>query len=329
MDDLQATRLARRLRLRDLHSLLVVLEAGSMARAAGRLGLTQPAISKAMAELETELGVPLLERDARGVRPTAFGTAIAARARAMLDELAQGARDLAHLADPTAGEVRIGTTEPLSFTVAGAIHRLARDRPRIVFDVSIADTGTLVAELRARRLDLVVTRHGFADTAEDLDVAWLFRAPLVVVAERHNPVLRRRGMRLADAMEEPWTLSPPDTFLGRIVGAAFARHGLALPHVSVVSVSIVMRLSLIAGGRHLSMLPRTVVHHPTNAPWLRALDIAVEDASGAVAALTLRRRWLPAPVKLFLETLREVAPLTPGGEPVGEAGKNFPSASPA
>jgi DNA-binding transcriptional LysR family regulator len=319
MDPLLATRLARRLRLRDLHSLLVVLEAGSMARAATRLGLTQPAISKAMAEMEAELGVPLLERDARGVRPTAFGTAIAARARAMLDELAQGARDLAHLADPAAGEVRIGTTEPLSFTVAGAIHRLARDRPRIVFDVAIADTGTLVAELRARRLDLVVTRHAFADTAEDLDVAWLFRAPLVVVADRRNKVLRRRGLRLADVMAEPWTLSPPDTFLGRAVAAAFARHGLTVPHAAMVTVSIVMRLSLIAGGRHLSMLPRTVVHHPTNKPWLRALDIAVEDRSGAVAALTLRGRWVPAPVRLFLETLRAVAPLTPGCEPVAAA----------
>lgn len=315
MDPLLASRLARRLRLRDLHTLLVVLESGSMAKAAGRLALTQPAVSKAMQEMEAELGVPLLERDARGVRPTLFGEAMAARARAILDELGQGARDLAHLADPDQGEVRIGTTEPMTFTVAAAIRRLAQDRPRITFDVAISDTGTLLADLRARRLDVVVTRHGLGGGDEDLDAAWLFRVPLVVVADRRNPLLRRKGLTLAAVAEEPWTLSPPDTFLGRLVATAFRREGLPLPRTAVTSVSIALRLSLIADGRYISMLPRTMLHHPTNAPWLRALDITAEDSAGAIAALTLKRRWMPGPVRLFLEAAREAGPRTPGVEP--------------
>ncbi|WP_426954209.1 LysR family transcriptional regulator [Muricoccus radiodurans] len=315
LDSLIASRLARRLRLRDLHTLLVVLESGSMAKAAGRLALTQPAVSKAMQEMESELGVPLLERDARGIRPTVFGEAMAERARAIIDEFGQGARDLAHLADPNVGEVRIGTTEPMTFTVAEAIRHLARDRPRMTFDVEISDTGTLLADLRARRLDVVVTRYGLGAGDADLDAAWLFRVPLVAVADRRNPLLRRKDLRLADVMEEPWTLSPPDTFLGRLVAAVFAREGLPLPRAAVTSVSIAMRMSLIAGGCHISMLPRTMLHHPTNAPWLRTLDIIAEDSAGAIAALTLKGRWMPGPVRLFLEAIREAAPLTPGVDP--------------
>ncbi|MES2710543.1 MAG: LysR family transcriptional regulator [Pseudomonadota bacterium] len=316
MDPLLTSRLARRLRLRDLHTLLVVLEAGSMAKAAGQLALTQPAVSKAMQEMEAELGVPLLERDSRGVRPTAFGEALAVRARAMIDELGQGARDLAHLADPDVGEVRMGTTEPMTFTVAEAIRRVTQDRPRISFEVVISDTGTLLADLRARRIDVVVTRYGLSAEDEDLDAAWLFRVPLVAVADRRNPLVRRKGLRLADVMGEPWTLSPPDTFLGRLVAAAFQQEGLPLPHASVISVSIAMRLSLVVGGSHLTMLPRTMVHHPTNAPWLRTLDITTEDSEGAIAALTLKRRWMPGPVRLFLDAVRETAPATKGVEPV-------------
>ena len=316
MDPLLASRLARRLRLRDLHTLLVVLECGSMAKAAGVLALTQPAVSKAMQEMEAELGVPLLERDARGVRPTVFGEAMAARARAMVDELGQGARDLAHLADPDVGEVRIGTTEPMTFTVAEAIRLVARDRPRITFEVEISDTGSLLADLRARRLDVVVTRYGFGATDDELEAAWLFRVPLVAVADRRNPLLRRKALTLADVMEEPWTLSPPDTFLGRLVAAAFRREGLPLPPAAATSVSIAMRLSLIAGGRYLSMLPRTMLHHPTNASWLRALDVTVEDSEGAIAALTLKRRWMPGPVGLFLEAVKAVGPATPGVDPI-------------
>ncbi len=316
MDPLLASRLARRLRLRDLHTLLVVLDCGSMAKAAGVLALTQPAVSKAMQEMEMELGVPLLERDARGVRPTVFGEAMAARARVMVDELGQGARDLAHLADSNVGEVRIGTTEPMTFTGAEAIRLVARDRPRITFEVEISDTGSLLADLRARRLDAVVTRYGFGAADDDLDAAWLFRVPLVAVADRRNPLLRRKALRLADVMAEPWTLSPPETFLGRLVAAAFRQEGLPLPPAAVTSVSIAMRLSLIAGGRYLSMLPRTMLHHPTNAPWLRALDVTVEDSEGAIAALTLKRRWMPGPVGLFLEAVKAVGPATPGVDPV-------------
>lgn len=248
LDPTLSSRLARRLRLRDLHALLVVLESGSIARAAVRLGLTQPAVSKAMAEMEAELGVPLLERDSRRVRATVFGAATADRAMAIVDELGQGARDLAHLADPDAGEVRIGTTEPMTYAIADAIGRVVRDRQRIRFEVEIGDTGTLLADPHARRLDVVVTRHGLGAADADLDAAWLFRVPLVAVADRRNPVVRRRGLRLADVMGEPWTLSPPGTFLGRLVAAAFGREGLPLPEAAVVSVSIAMRLSLIAGG---------------------------------------------------------------------------------
>lgn len=316
MDPLLASRLARRLRLRDLHTLLVVLESGSMAKAAGALALTQPAVSKAMQEMETELGVPLLERDARGVRPTVFGEAMAARARAIVDELGQGARELAHLADPDVGEVRIGTTEPMTVTVADAIRAVARDRPRIAFEVAISDTGSLLADLRARRLDVVVTRYGLGADDDDLDAAWLFRVPLVAVADRHNPLLRRRRLALAEVMDQPWTLSPPDTVLGRLVAAAFRREGLPLPPAVVTSVSIAMRLSLIAGGHYISMLPRTMLHHSINAPWLRALDITVEDSEGAIAALTLKGRWTPGPVGLFLRAVKDVGPRTAGVDPI-------------
>jgi len=316
MDPRTLSRLARRLRLKDLDALLTVIEAGSMARAAQRLALTQPAVSKAVAGMEAVLGVPLLERDARGVRPTAFGEALAARARAMLDELGQAERDLAHIADPMAGEVRIGTTEPMTFTVAEAIRRLAAARPRIAFDIAIADTGSLMEDLRARRLDVVVTRAGAGEAAEDIAADWLYRVPLVVVADRSNRLLRRRGLRLADVVGEPWTLSPPGTFLGRLVGAAFAREGLAVPRAAVVTVSIVMRLSLIAGGPWLSILPRNLLHHPTSTGFLRALDITVEDPAGAIAALTLRRRYMPGPVRAFLEVLRASAPRMPGVSPI-------------
>src|SRR5947209_2720676 len=128
-------RLGRRLRLKDLHTLEIVAEVGSMAKASQHLALSQPAISKAISDMEHALGVPLLDRSARGVDLTEHGRVLVDRTRIIFDEVKQGIRELEHLTDPTKGEVRIGTIEPVSPVLSDIICRLTRRYPRITYDV--------------------------------------------------------------------------------------------------------------------------------------------------------------------------------------------------
>src|SRR5262249_36503169 len=106
-------RIKRRLKLRDLDILMAVVETGSMGKAAGRLTISQPAVSKAIVELEDGLGVKLVDRSRRGVLPTPYGLALAKRSIAMFNDLRQGVQDIDFLADPTKGEIRIGGTDPI------------------------------------------------------------------------------------------------------------------------------------------------------------------------------------------------------------------------
>ena len=99
-------RIGRRLRLRDLNVFLVVAAERSMSKAAVQLAISQPAVSKAIAEMELTLGVPLLDRGPRGVEPTLFGRALLKRSAAIFDELRQTVTDIDSLLDPTAGEAR-------------------------------------------------------------------------------------------------------------------------------------------------------------------------------------------------------------------------------
>jgi DNA-binding transcriptional LysR family regulator len=101
-------RIGRRLRLRDQHIFFTTVQCGSMAKAGQKLGVTQPAVSRVIAELEHALAVRLLDRGARGVEPTMYGRALLTRSNAAFDELRQSVRDIEFLADPTVGEVRIG-----------------------------------------------------------------------------------------------------------------------------------------------------------------------------------------------------------------------------
>jgi DNA-binding transcriptional LysR family regulator len=101
-------RIGRRLRLRDLNIFLVVATERNMSKAAVQLAISQPAVSKAITEMELTLGVPLLDRGPRG-EPTLFGRALLKRSAAIFDELRQTVTDIDSLLDPTAGEARIGT----------------------------------------------------------------------------------------------------------------------------------------------------------------------------------------------------------------------------
>src|SRR6476661_2622864 len=120
-------RVGRRIRLRELHILLAVVQCKSMAKAANQLAVSKPVVSKTIADLERVLGVRLLERDRHGAEPTIYGAALLKRGLTVFDELREGVKDIAYLRDPAAGEVRIGSIVPLAASfVSAVIDRLSR-----------------------------------------------------------------------------------------------------------------------------------------------------------------------------------------------------------
>src|SRR6266508_2699354 len=112
VDDIE--RIARRLKLHDVRVLISVVEAGSMHKAAERLGTSQPAISRVIADLEHSVGVRLLERSLRGIQPTQYGRVLVKRGVAAFDEFRQGVKDIRFLADPTTGELRIACSDAMA-----------------------------------------------------------------------------------------------------------------------------------------------------------------------------------------------------------------------
>jgi DNA-binding transcriptional LysR family regulator len=299
-------RIGRRLRLKDLHTLQTVAEAGSMAKASQRLALSQPAISKAVSDMEHTLGVALLDRSARGVELTEQGQVMVARTRTIFDEMNQGIKEIAHLADPTQGEVRIGTIEPGAAVLSEIICRLTRRYPRITYQVTVGDTDMLARRLRERALDLMLTRWNALSQADDLAAENLYQSTLVVTADKSHPLMARKRLILADLMEEQWTLPSPDTFLGRVVAELFDRKKLPLPRSVVTTTSTLMRLNLMASGRFLSVLPTTVLRHRSHKAWLRKLNVDLGDSSAPIAAITIKDRRSAGAVKLFLRESRTI-----------------------
>jgi DNA-binding transcriptional LysR family regulator len=300
-------RIGRRLRLKDLHTLQTIAEVGSMAKASHRLALSQPAISKAIADMERTVGAALLDRSSRGVELTECGRLLVERTRVVFDEIKQGVTDIAQMSDPAQGVVRIGTTEPVTAVVSEIIGHLARKYPRISYHIVVGDRDALEHALRERTLDVALTRWAPSPIADDLAAEVLFRTSLAVMAERRHPLLRRgKKLDLADLMGEQWTLSPPDSFLGRTGVELFRRHKLPLPPTVVTTISIYMRLNLLASSRFVTLLPMQILRHRSSSAWLRALNVDLGNTSAPIASITLKRRQAAGPVKLFQQASRDV-----------------------
>src|SRR6202171_2394214 len=153
-------RIGNRMKLQNLHVLMTVVQAGSMGKAAQILNTTQPNISRSIGELEQALGVRLLDRYRHGIEPTEYGRALLDCGVAVFDDLRRGVKNIEFLADPTAGEGRIGCNPFLAASfVSAVVDRVSRRFPRIVFHLVITQTETLQRELSERNVDLLITRR--------------------------------------------------------------------------------------------------------------------------------------------------------------------------
>lgn len=303
------SRIGRRLRLRDLHILFAVVQCGSMAKAAANLGISQPSVSEAIADLEHTVGVRLLDRNSQGVTPTAYGEALLHRSRAAFDELRQGIRDIEFLADPAAGELRIACTETLTAGFLPAvIDRLSRRYPRMVFHVIQASTVSHeFRELRERRVDVALARLLRPLVETDLESETLFHDPSFVVAGARHPLTRRRKIKFAELANERWIAIPADNLASSFVEEAFQASGLGLPNPTVATYSTQMRFHLLANGPYLTTLPASVLRFNSEYFSLKVLPVDMPAPPRPIAVVTLKHRTLSPVAKLFIECARDVA----------------------
>jgi DNA-binding transcriptional LysR family regulator len=300
--------IGRRLSLRDLHVLFTVVQRGSMAKAAAQLGVSQPAVSEVIADLEHALGVRLLDRSPQGVEPTMYGRAILKRSTVAFDELKQGIREIEFLSDPTTGELRIGCPESLAASILPpVVQRFSQQYPRVVLHMREVVSPTREwPDLRNRRLDLVLERLVKPLTAqdEDLNVEVLFCDELVVAAGAQTPWARRRKIDLAELVNEPWIVAPPNTWGDTIVAEAFRARGLDSPKVTLTTFSVHLRTHLLATGPYIAAFPRSVLD--LNARWfsLKVLPVDLPVRPWPVVAVTVRNRTLNPMAQRFIDEVR-------------------------
>lgn len=280
-----------------------------LARAAAAAGLTQPAASKLLRQIEETLDVKLFERHARGVAPTCYGEILIRHARSVLSEIGLAREELAALKAGRTGKAAVGTIlEPGANLLPTAIATLKERYPGTLVHVEMDASRLLVQRLLQGHLDMVVARLLDAETADELAYEPLaFDEPHAVIASARHPLAGHAHLRLEDLIEQPWIMPPPGSLVRDKLAAMFLHEGLPQPSDIVETASLPIITALLEQGRMIVALPEVAVASYCRAGILEVLMTDLPVGIGGFGLITRRNRELSAGARLLLSTLREAA----------------------
>ncbi|WP_163560760.1 LysR substrate-binding domain-containing protein [Halomonas sp. NO4] len=235
-----------RLKLRHLQLFVALDEHRNLHRAAERLGMTQPAASKLLGDLETLLGVKLFDRHARGVTPNWYGEVLVRHAHGMLSELRHTGEELNALRAGSAGMVAVGTVmAPAVTLLASAIERVHRDRPGLKVSVAVDVSQALVPRLLEGELDFAITRIPVGFPAERFVFEEIGEEEICFVCRAGHPLTGQDSPSLAAMAAYPWSLQPPGALMRQRVDALFLHHGVDPPRQIVDTSDVLVSLALV------------------------------------------------------------------------------------
>lgn len=241
--------------LRDLSYFEAVAELGHLGQAAERLGRTQPALTKSIQRLEAAFGAPLFERAGRGIRLTAVGEVLQARARVLRGASEEAMREVADFAQGNAGHVRIGSGPIAADRVLPALCQLLlEEAPRTTIDITVGPSMELRQRLAEGGIDLLIGLVPMPDDA--FETHPIFDDAVVVATSPGHPVFALPEVTLAALLDYPWALPAASIPSRQWLDAVFQSHGLPAPRVQVSANTIALLPALIARTGLLSFVSR-------------------------------------------------------------------------
>lgn len=270
------TLLRRGLKLSHLRLLAALGNTVQLTAAASAIGITQPAASRLVAEIERIIGHPVHERSGRGIEMTAIGRALAQRAQRVRIELDDAARDLAEIAAGGVGHVRIGTVTGAALDrVLPALQTERLRHPNVTFEVVVAGSDALCEALLAGRLDFALGRMPGGALAADLAYASMESEPVALIARRGHPLVSGQPGP-AQVLACDWVMPGADSLFTRTVMARLQVLGLPRPSLRIATASFLLTLALLQQSDAIAAVARAT-----------ALQFAGEGAGFALVPLEL------------------------------------------
>jgi DNA-binding transcriptional LysR family regulator len=299
--------------LRDIEYFEEIAEQRHLGRAAERLGLSQPALSKSLRRLEEAMQVKLFDRNAKGLELTAEGSLLLARARDLRLALRAVAREVSDVSEGRAGHLRIGVGPTIPpRLISSSLAKLLIDAPRIATRVTISDADEIIPALRKGELDLNINLM-HVSPPEGLCYVRLYEEEFVVCASKDHRLSSQTEVRLEELRNARWALTEPVLPSQQNLRLVFEEHGLPKPQVALESRSLPVRLQAVASSDLLAYASRRMIEQfVTDGHALVVLPVHELVWRRPVGAIHRNEPYLHAAARRFIDILkvsaRSIAP---------------------
>jgi len=285
----------------NLRAFLLVAESGSFSEAADKLHITQPAVSKRIAQLEGQLDTPLFDRIGRTVNLTEAGHALLPHARAVQVELQAAERSVRDLTGEVSGNLRLATSHHIGLhRLPPALSWFSQSYPEVHIDIDFMDSEQAYDLTLRGEVELSVVTLAPTPVAH-IEVQRIWPDPLDFMVQRDHPLSQVHGLSLPQLSEHPAILPGLNTYTGQIVKGLFDERELPL-NVSIGTNYLETIRMMASVGLGWTVLPRSM-HDAT------LVTLAVADASIARELGVIRHegRSLSRAARAFIGALEHCA----------------------
>lgn len=307
--NLQSSLLARGLKLSHMRMMAAFASTAHIGQAAHALGITQPAASRLLAEIERICGYPVHIRSGRGVELTEVGAALALRADRILTELRDTAREVEEFGKGQLGQTAIGAvTAPALDIVIPAVREARFAFPSIQIDVSVAPSNLLFDQLLAGRLDFIIARIPAGADSSAVTAIEMAPEPVAIVTRRAHPLANVANLTLADLAPYDWVLPSRGNPMADAVLTRLSELGHPAPTQRMTTSSFLLTMSLLQQTNAIAPLSSAVAAQFAGAgDALVQLKLDTQIAVSPFSILQRRAGVLPLAARNVLRIVQELA----------------------
>lgn len=295
------------LRFRHLALIDSLARTGNMHSSAQQLGLSQPAVSKMLRDIENQFGFALFERLTRELPATELGAEVIAYAQRALNDCQTFSYRLESLRQGGHGYLKVGAIfAATAHALPEALLRLKGRRPLLTIELLEDTSDHLLKLLEHKQLDLVVGRFTDHPQRQRFDFTALAEEPFILIARAEHPLCKRQRISPTQLTDWPWVLYPLNTPLRQSLEQAFSDAGVTAPANSIETTSVQTTLKLLCNSDTLALLPEAVVRQNLADGSLKQVHTTLAPPPLAYGVLLRKDEAISSAARDFIDALRVV-----------------------
>jgi len=284
-----------RLRLRQLQALLSLSSTQNISHSAAELHMTQPALSKWLKELEGDIGLPLFERHARGLRPTTYGRTLVEFATRLGNELDRARDEMAALRSGSGGRAVIGASgAAVGSVVPQAVSAALEAMPNAGIEIREGPMDRLFQQLLEREIDVAIGRYAAKYSDPDVRSETLYEERLHFAVRPEHALACRRNVQWPELLAHRWVVWTRDIPVRELLEATLSESGHAIPRDSIESNSILATVALVADSDMVAVVSERAIELHERTRTLRRLPLRIDTQSAVTMYWRSDVRELPA-----------------------------------